>query len=102
MHGVDAVGMNANVKTLLDLKMNKLTFPKCRSETSTITEDMIAALCDSSYAAGMLVGWNLCVAGNSDEFTRIRTSRLLAAAFALKSRRHDCQRKDLAKFEKEE
>ncbi|SAI62958.1 phage protein [Bordetella trematum] len=42
---------------------------------------MCAAL-DSNFAAGMLLGWNLCIDGNEEKFTRIRSDRLRAAAQA--------------------
>lgn len=37
---------------------------------------------DSNYAAGMLLGWNLCAAGNEEAFRRIREDRLRAASQA--------------------
>lgn len=40
------------------------------------------AVGDSNYAAGMLLGWNLCVDNNEEKFTRIRGDRLRAAAQA--------------------
>lgn len=39
---------------------------------------------DSDYAAGMLLGWNLCTDGRDEEFRRIREDRLRAAASASK------------------
>lgn len=37
---------------------------------------------DSNYAAGMLLGWNLCVAGEEAAFHRLRESRMRDAAQA--------------------
>lgn len=42
------------------------------------------AVGDSNYAAGMLLGWNLCVDGRDEEFRRIREDRLRAAVSASK------------------
>lgn len=42
------------------------------------------ALGDSNYAAGMLLGWNLCTDGLDEDFRRIREDRLRAAASASK------------------
>ncbi len=42
------------------------------------------ALGDSNYAAGMLLGWNLCTDGRDEDFRRIREDRLRAAASASK------------------
>lgn len=42
------------------------------------------ALGDSNYAAGMLLGWNLCTDGRDEDFHRIREDRLRAAASASK------------------
>lgn len=38
------------------------------------------ALQDSAYAAGMLSGWNLCVADDHATFSRIRGERMTGAA----------------------
>lgn len=47
------------------------------------TDDSRAcAIADSNYAAGMLTGWNLCVAEDEVGFNRIRGDRLRAAAQA--------------------
>lgn len=40
------------------------------------------AIGDSNYAAGMLLGWNLCTAGMDAEFSRIREDRMRAAVQA--------------------
>lgn len=40
------------------------------------------AIVDSNYAAGMLLGWNLCTAGMDAEFSRIREDRMRAAVQA--------------------
>lgn len=42
------------------------------------------ALCDSNYAAGMKLGWNLCVAGKDVEFNEIAESRMRSACAVLK------------------
>ncbi len=44
------------------------------------------AIGDSNYAAGMLLGWNLCIDNDEEKFNRIRGDRLRAAAQASKSK----------------
>jgi hypothetical protein len=46
------------------------------------------AIGDSNYAAGMLLGWNLCVDDNEAAFNRIREDRLRAAAQASRPPAH--------------
>ncbi|QHJ00074.1 hypothetical protein GT347_20080 [Xylophilus rhododendri] len=37
------------------------------------------AIADSNYAAGMLLGWNLCTEGKQEQFNRIRSQRMAGA-----------------------
>lgn len=39
---------------------------------------------DSNFAAGMLLGWNLCIDGREEDFNQIRGDRMRAAAQASK------------------
>lgn len=45
------------------------------------------AIADSNYAAGMLLGWNLCVADDSEKFSSIRSDRMSAAIQASRAAR---------------
>lgn len=45
----------------------------------------MCAVADSNYAAGMLLGWNLCVANDEDTLSRIRSDRMRAAAEAVRA-----------------
>jgi hypothetical protein len=47
--------------------------------------ESVAALCDSEYAAGMLLGWNLCVNDRSALFIQIRGERMKSAAKTLRT-----------------
>lgn len=53
-----------------------------RGEPVVADDSRSCAIADSNYAAGMLTGWNLCVADDEDSFTCIRSDRLRAAAQA--------------------
>lgn len=46
-----------------------------------------AALQDSAYAAGMLLGWNFCIADDNDTFSKVRGERMTGAVRALKEAR---------------
>lgn len=50
------------------------------------------ALMDSQYAAGMLLGWNLCLAGKETEFNDIRSARTAGACKAIKEAAAPCER----------
>lgn len=47
-----------------------------------VTAGAVDALCDSQYAEGMLLGWNLCIAGDDESFRKIRGQRMTAALAA--------------------
>lgn len=47
--------------------------------------DRQAALQDSAYAAGMLTGWNLCIADDHATFSKVRGERMTGAARVAKA-----------------
>lgn len=49
------------------------------AQPQAATDYSACASADSNYAAGMLIGWNLCVAGDEASFGRIREDRMRAA-----------------------
>lgn len=68
----------------IDLQEERATLSAQAQEAAPRDSLHDCALGDSNYAAGMLLGWNLCTDGRDEDFRRIREDRLRAAASASK------------------
>ncbi len=77
----------ANMQRIAAQAVEAQAAPAAVAVPSVVDTFSSCAIADSNYAAGMLLGWNLCVTDDSETFSRIRSDRMSAAIQASRAAR---------------